>query len=138
MLARLTPEQAAGWADAILVVHVGIVVFVVGMLPLILIGGRVGWAWVRRRWLRVLHLAAILVVAAQAWFGALCSLTVWEQDLRRHAGQGSYETSFIEYWLSRLLYVEAPWPVFVAAYTLFAALVALAWWWVPPRARTQQ
>jgi glucan phosphoethanolaminetransferase (alkaline phosphatase superfamily) len=135
VIARLTPEQAASWADVILVVHVAIVLFVVGMLPLILLGGRLGWDWVRRRWLRVLHLAAILVVAAQAWVGALCSLTVWEQDLRRHAGQVAYDASFIEYWLSRLLYVEAPWPVFVAAYTLFALMVLAAWWWVPPRGR---
>jgi hypothetical protein len=135
MIARLTPEQAASWADAILVVHVGIVLFVVGMLPLILLGARLGWRWVRVLWLRVLHLAAILVVAAQAWIGALCSLTVWEQDLRRHAGQVVYEESFIEYWLSRVLYVEAPWPVFVAAYTLFALMVLLAWWWVPPASR---
>ncbi len=48
--------------------------------------------------------------------------------LRRIAGQGSYGVSFIEHWLSRLLYWEAPWWVFVAGYTGFAAAVGVAWW----------
>lgn len=64
-----------------------------------------------------------------------CPPTVWEQDLRRLAGQGSYTHSFIEHWLSRLLYWEAPWWVFLAAYTAFALLMAVAWWWVPPKGR---
>jgi Protein of Unknown function (DUF2784) len=55
---------------------------------------------------------------------------VWEQDLRRLAGQGAYGESFIEHWLSRLLYWDLPGWVFVAAYTGFAGLVAGAWWWV--------
>jgi len=92
---------------------------------------------VRHRGLRLTHLGLIVFIAAQAWLGQLCPLTVWEQDLRRIAGEGVYTQSFIEHWLSRLLYWEAPWWVFVAAYTAFAALVALAWWWVRPiKART--
>ena len=50
----------------------------------------------------------------------------------RLAGQGSYTESFIGHWLARLLYWDLPWWVFVAAYTGFALLVALAWWWVRP------
>ena len=57
-------------------------------------------------------------------------LTVWEQELRQLAGQGAYGESFIEHWLSRLLYWDLPGWVFVAAYTGFAGLVAGAWWWV--------
>jgi hypothetical protein len=105
---------------------------VVGLLPLVLAGGVLGWRWVRHRGLRLTHLGLIVFIAAQAWLGRLCPLTVWEQDLRRIAGQGVYTESFIELWLSRLLYWEAPWWVFVAAYSAFAVLVALAWWWVRP------
>ena len=72
-------------------------------------------------------------IAGQAWLGQLCPLTVWEQDLRRTAGEASYQERFIEHWLSRLLYWEAPWWVFVAAYTGFAVLVGVAWWGVRPR-----
>lgn len=129
---NLSPTTATLLADAILALHMGIVVFVVGLLPLILIGGARGWRWVRHFGLRLTHLALMAFIAAQAWLGQLCPLTVWEQDLRRIAGQGSYRESFIEHWLSRLLYWEAPWWVFVAAYSAFALLVGVAWWGVRP------
>lgn len=129
------PTIAALLADAMLTLHVGIVVFVVGLLPLVLIGGALGWRWVRHAGLRLSHLGLIVFIAAQAWLGQLCPLTVWEQALRRSAGQSSYGEGFIEHWLSRLLYWDAPWWVFVAAYTGFAVLVALAWWWVRPTRR---
>jgi polyferredoxin len=128
----VSPITAALLADAILTLHVGIVVFVVGLLPLVLLGGALGWHWVRHFGLRLTHLILMVFIAAQAWLGQLCPLTVWEQDLRRIAGQDSYGESFIEHWLSRLLYWEAPWWAFVAAYTAFAGLVALAWWWIRP------
>jgi hypothetical protein len=128
----LNPTAAALLADALLALHMGVVLFVVGLLPLVLVGGIRGWRWVRHRGLRQWHLGLMAFIAAQAWLGRLCPLTVWEQDLRHIAGQTAYQTSFIEHWLSRLLYWEAPWWVFVAAYTGFALLVAGAWWWVRP------
>lgn len=131
----MRPDLAALLADVLLTLHVAIVVFVVGLLPLVLIGGSLGWRWVRHFGLRLTHLGLMVFIAAQAWLGQLCPLTVWEQHLRRIAGQGSYGESFIEHGLSRLLYWEAPWWSFVAAYSVFAALVALAWWWVRPQRR---
>jgi len=128
----LSPTTALWLADALLALHLGIVAFVVSLLPLVLAGGALGWRWVRHRGLRLTHLALIVFIAAQAWLGRLCPLTVWEQDLRRLAGQGSYTESFIGHWLARLLYWDLPWWVFVAAYTGFALLVALAWWGVRP------
>lgn len=133
MTTPLSPTTAALLADALLTLHVGIVVFVVGLLPLILVGGALGWRWVRHFGLRLTHLALMVFIAAQAWLGQLCPLTVWEQELRRTAGQGSYGESFIEHWLSRLLYWESPWWVFVAGYTGFAVVVGVAWWGVRPR-----
>lgn len=129
----MTPTTAALLADALLALHVGVVLFVVGLLPLVLVGGARGWAWVRRFHLRLTHVLLMVFIAAQAWLGQLCPLTVWEQDLRRTAGEASYQERFIEHWLSRLLYWEAPWWVFVAAYTGFAVLVGVAWWGVRPR-----
>ncbi|MDG5976786.1 hypothetical protein H010_16069 [Hydrogenophaga taeniospiralis CCUG 15921] len=128
-----SPTSATLLADALLALHVGVVLFVVGLLPLILIGGALGWRWVRHFGLRATHLGLMGFIAAQTWLGQLCPLTVWEQGLRRQAGQGGYREGFIEHWLSRLLYWDAPWSVFVAAYTGFALLVAGAWWWVRPR-----
>lgn len=128
----MTPSTAAWLADALLALHVGVVLFVVALLPLVLAGAKLRWRWVRHRGLRLTHLGLMLFVAGQAWLGRLCPLTVWEQELRRLAGQGSHTQSFIEHWLSRLLYWDLPWWVFVAVYTGFALLVAGAWWWVRP------
>ena len=129
----MNAATAAILADALLTLHVGVVLFVVGLLPLILIGGALGWRWVRHAGLRLTHLALMVFIVAQTWLGQLCPLTLWEQDLRRLAGETAYRESFIEHWLSRLLYWEAPWWVFVLAYTGFSMLVGAAWWWVRPR-----
>jgi len=120
-------------ADALLVLHVGIVLFVVGGQLLVLIGGPLGWRWVRQRIFRFTHLALMGFIVAQTWLGQLCPLTVWEQNLRRAAGQDAYSESFIEHWLSRLIFFEAPWWVFVIAYTGFFILVLASWWRWPPR-----
>lgn len=120
------------WADALLVVHAAIVCFVVGGQLLILLGWWRDWSWARNVWFRLAHLVTIVIVMLQAWLGRLCPLTIWEHELRRAAGQPVYEQSFVEHWLARFLYVDLPWFVFVAAYTLFAALVVWTWWRFPP------
>ncbi len=120
-------------ADAVLTLHAGLVLFVVLGLGLILLGGGRGWRWVRNRWFRLAHLAAITVVVAQAWLGVICPLTTLEIWLRRRAGQGAYDGSFIEHWLQELLYYQAPAWVFIVLYTAFGSLVLASWWWVPPR-----
>lgn len=129
------PATAAALADAVLALHLLLVAFVVSMLPLVAIGGRRGWRWVRGRRLRIAHVLLMLFITVQTWMGALCPLTIWEQALRRHAGEATYAGSFIGHWLGRLLYFDVAWWVFIAAYTAFAALVLLAWIRVPPRPR---
>ena len=64
-----------------------------------------------------------------------CPLTTLESALRENAGEAGYETSFIERWLTAILFYEAPPWVFTAAYTLFGLVVAAAWWRYPPRRR---
>jgi polyferredoxin len=122
-------------ADVVLATHFGIVLFVVGGLPLIVLGNVRGWAFVTGWWFRLAHVAAIAVVAGQAWLGIVCPLTTLESWLRAKAGQATYAGSFIEHWLTRILFYEAPLWVFTAAYTLFALAVAAAWWQFPPRRR---
>ena len=129
----LPPATALALADAILAVHVAIVAFVVLGAVAIPVGARRQWGWVRGpRW-RLLHLALMGFIAVQAWLGALCPLTVWEQALRRQAGGPAYSGSFIEHWLSRLIFFDAPAWAFVLAYTAFVALVLALWRRVPPR-----
>ncbi len=130
-----SPTAAGLLAELLLSLHVGIVAFVVLGEALFLIGGWRSWRWIRNLPLRLLHLALIAYIAVQAWLGVACPLTVWEQHLRTLAGQSPYQESFIEHWLSRLIFFQAPWWVFVAAYSLFALLVAVTWWRFPPRRR---
>jgi hypothetical protein len=124
-------------ADVVLTVHAAVVVFVVGGLVLVIVGQWRGWRFVRSWWFRLAHLAAIGVVVAQAWLGVACPLTTLESWLRVRARQGAYETSFIEHWLTRWLFYDAPSYVFTAAYTLFGAAVVAAWWYWPPVRRTK-
>jgi len=120
-------------ADLILVAHALFVVFVVVGLILILIGGVCLWSWVRNPWLRLSHLIAIGFVVIQSWLGAICPLTIWENSLRQKAGEDGYQDTFMSHWLENLLYYQFPQWVFVVAYTLFAALVLVSWFWVRPR-----
>ena len=120
-------------ANAVLIVHVGVVLFIVGALVATLVGGWRRWRWVRNPWFRALHLAAIAYVALEAWLGIVCPLTTLELWLRHQGGQAVYDGDFIAFWLRKLLFYEAqPW-VFTAAYTAFALLVALSWVLVRPR-----
>lgn len=132
---QLTPALAGLLADAILVLHVGIVAFVTLGALAIPLGAWRDWRWVRRFGWRVVHVLLMAFIALQAWFGALCPLTVWEQALRRRAGEAVYAESFIAHWLSRLIFFDAPWWSFVGAYTAFAAFVLVLWRRVPPRRR---
>lgn len=120
-------------ADAVLALHVAIVAFVVGGLVAVLAGNWRGWGWVNRFGFRLSHLAAIAIVVGESWVGAVCPLTTLEMWLRVQARAGTYRGSFIEHWLQRLLYYEAPQWVFVAAYTVFGVAVLATWWLFPPR-----
>jgi len=120
-------------ADIVLATHVAVVMFVIGGLAAIVVGNFRHWRFVNGWWFRAVHLAAIAVVAAQAWLGVTCPLTTLESALRVKAGGAAYETSFIEYWLTRLLFYDGPAWAFTAAYTLFGLAVAAAWWRFPPR-----
>lgn len=121
------------YADIVLIVHVAVVLFVVGGLLLTLVGGWHGWHWVRNLWFRLAHLGAVAVVVLDTWLGVVCPLTSLEMELRARAGGAIYEVSFIEYWLQRLLYYQAPPWAFLALYTTFGVLVVATWWWVRPR-----
>ncbi len=128
-------EKITLLADMVLLAHFGLVVFVVGGLAVILVGNLLGWRWVNNPWFRFAHIAAIAVVVAESWLGITCPLTTLESWLRAQAGSSGYDASFIEHWVQRILFHEAPPWVFASAYTAFGLLVAAAWWYFPPRRR---
>ncbi len=81
-------------ADAVLLLHAAFIVFA-------LLGGLLALAWRHAPWL---HLPA---VAWAVWIeisGGLCPLTLWEDRLRRAAGQAGYDGSFVERWLLPVIY----------------------------------
>jgi polyferredoxin len=122
-------------ADLVLVVHVAVVFFILGGLVAIALGGVLRWRWVRGVAWRALHAAAMGYVAVGAVVGWVCPLTVWEDALRRRAGEAEYGTGFVQYWLERLLYHDWPGWVFTVLYLTVFALVLLAWRRVPPQRR---
>jgi hypothetical protein len=123
-------------ADAVLVLHFGVVLFVVGGLVAVVAGNGFGWRCVNGWLFRFAHLAAIVIVAAQAWLGLNCPLTTLESWLRQSAGEAPYVESFVAHWIARIIFIDAPPWAFTLAYSVFALLVAAAWWRFPPR-RTQ-
>ena len=119
-------------ADLVLMLHAAIVVSVVGGLLLILLGNLAGWRWVNAWWFRLTHLATIAFVVLQSWLGVTCPLTRLEMSLRVKAQVGTYSGGFIEHWVQRLLYYEAPAWAFALVYTLFGLAVLATWWFLPP------
>jgi hypothetical protein len=122
-------------ANCVLVAHFGLVLFIIGGLILVLLGGRYRWPWVRNFWFRIAHLGAIAYVLAESWLGIVCPLTSLEQLLRARAGQLTYEGDFIAHWLGNLVFYQAPPWVFIATYSLFALLVIGSWVLVRPAPR---
>ena len=120
-------------ADALLVVHFLIVVFIVGGLVLVWLGAALGWGWIRNPWFRYLHLGAIAFVAAEALIGMACPLTIWEDMLRG----GVRPESFVGRWVYHLLYYQAPEWVFTAAYVAWALATLATLKLVPPRRRAR-
>ena len=120
-------------ADAILLLHVLIVVFIILGLLFIFVGKGCSWSWVLNPWFRLTHLLAITVVVVQSWFGLVCPLTSIEMALRSQANDDVYQNTFIAHWLEKLLYYQvSPW-VFVVGYTIFGVIVAVSWFWARPR-----
>ena len=110
-------------ANAVLLVHILFVAFVIFGLVFTLWGGYRHWAWIKNTWFRTIHLACIGVVVAQAWAGIICPLTTLEMWLREKAGEANYAGGFIQYWLQRILFFDAPLWVFTLVYSLIAVLV---------------
>jgi len=119
----------AALGQAVLAAHLAVIAFNVFGLVAIPLGAARGWAWVRVRWWRVLHLASLAVVALQAALGRACFLTLWQDDLTG----GGHADPLIMRWVNGLIYWPLPIWVFTAAYLAVFAYVLALWWWVRPR-----
>jgi len=120
-------------ADLIAAIHFCYVSFVVFGLLVILLGGVLRWRFVRNFWFRAVHLTMILIVVAEALFGILCPLTVWEYQLRLAAGQEDVsDVSFVARLIHQLMFFEFPPIVFLIGYCIFGLAVLASWWLIPP------
>ena len=115
-------------ADIILIIHFLFVLFVVGSVPLIWIGARLGWRFVRNIRFRLAHLGAIVFVSMESMAGMVCPLTLLEDLLR----QSPTDTSFIQRWLHRILFYDVPEGVLTVLYLMFAILVTITFKLIPP------
>jgi hypothetical protein len=122
-------------ADLIMLVHLAFIVFVIGGELCIIVGYFLQWRWVRHLIFRVGHLVAIGIVVLQAWANRICPLTLWENRIRHAAGEAAYSETFIQHWVGRLIYYDAPAWAFTFAYTVFGVLVLVSWIWIRPRSR---
>lgn len=81
-------------ANAVLLLHLLFILFVVG-------GGLLALRWPKITWL---HLPAALWGAAIEFAGWICPLTPLENHFRRMAGAAGYTDDFIEHYLLPALY----------------------------------
>lgn len=123
----------AVWADIILSLHALFIVFVVLGFTLIVVGIIRRWQWTGNFWFRAAHLLAIGVVALNAWLGKICPLTTWENDMREVQGGRAYPSTFVGYYLQKIIYYDFPLWVFAMGYTAFTVIVLMTWIIRPPR-----
>ena len=119
-------------ADVVLLLHVGYAAFVIGGIPVVLLGGCLDWHWVRARRFRLAHVLCTAIVAVEALIGVICPLTWLEDVLLKASGAAGYERSFIGHLLYRLLYYDAPAWMFTLAYTLLTLTVVMLYRYLPP------
>lgn len=81
-------------ADAVLVLHLAFITFVMLGGLLVLRAPRLAW----------LHLPAVAWGAGIAFLGGICPLTPLENRLRALGGEGGYSGGFIEKYLTALIY----------------------------------
>ena len=124
-------------ADAVLVLHVAFIVFVVGGLVVVVVGNLRGWRWVNAWWFRATHLAAIGFVVAESVFDMPCPFTTLEAWLRPREAAQAYSQGFIAHWLERLFSYATPPSVFSVTDAGIGLLTLIAWWYFPPRRRRE-
>ena len=92
-------------ADALVILHLAFVAFVVLGQLAILVGIIFKKTWARAFIFRVIHLVCIGIVATEGMLDIECPLTVWERNLRSDAGQQDVsEAPFIPQLANRILF----------------------------------
>lgn len=101
-------------ADAVVVIHLGFIVFVA-------VGGLLAWRWRKVIWA---HMASVAWGIGIVWLGFDCPLTPLERNLRDRGGEDVYRESFVDRYVEGVVYPEQYTPHLRA---LAAALIIVAW-----------
>jgi hypothetical protein len=120
-------------AVAVLYFHFTVVAFNVFWLLAVPIGSWLGWRFVRNYTWRIAHIAALILVAAQAVAGRLCFLTIVQEYLQGRAGAEMGTPSLLTRIVSRAIYWPLPDWAFAPLYVVALVFAALLWRFVPPR-----
>ena len=83
-------------ADAVLVLHLAFILFV-------LFGALLVLKW---RWIAWLHLPAVFWGAYVEFSGSYCPLTPLENDFRQRAGEAGYSGGFIDHYVTGWIYPD--------------------------------
>jgi hypothetical protein len=118
-------------ADAVVLVHVAFIVFVVagGVLAL----RDLRWA--------LLHVPAAAWGAYAELSATLCPLTPLENALRRRAGERGYDGGFVEHYLIPLVYPAGLTPAhqrWIGAFVVALNVAIYAWAWRRARRRMRE
>jgi len=110
-------------ADAVLVLHLGFVLFVV-------LGGLLVLRWPKLAWL---HVPVVVWGAAIEFGGWICPLTPLEKWLREQGGEGAYSGGFIEHYLTVVIYPDGltsriKWMIGAAVLLINAAVYLVLWY----------
>ncbi|MGL1863126.1 MAG: DUF2784 domain-containing protein [Pseudodesulfovibrio sp.] len=126
-------------ADAILVVHFCIALYITYSLPVIWLGRIFKWQFVHNLWFRLSHIGLMAVVMLESLIGMLCPLTTWEADLRHAAGGGTGDgQSFVAHWVRKLLFHDFNETTYTIVYALFFSVVVATFFLVPIRLRKSE
>ena len=109
-------------ADAVVVIHLAFIVFV--LAGGLLVVRRPVWAWA--------HLPAAVWAAYTEFTATICPLTPLENTLRHRAGDAGYDGGFIEHYLIPIIYPPGLTPrvqvvLGIVVVVLNAALYFVAW-----------
>lgn len=123
-------------ADALVLMHLAFVAFVVLGQVGILAGIALRKPWARNLTFRSIHLVCIGVVAAEGMLDIECPITVWERNLRFSAGEEVSNAPFIPRMANRILfYPGIPHSYFEWGHIGFGAMVFLTFILWPPKFR---
>lgn len=115
-------------ANLVATIHIGYFVFVLGGTIAIVAGSGNDWRWVRNRWFRLGHAAAIFVVLLEEVTGIPCALNLLQAWLRTESIGRDQATEGVGGILDLLLYgTISPLTLDVFYWSMAVAAMLLLW-----------